>query len=341
MRIGVLTGGGDCPGLNAVIRSIVVKGEGHLGHTVVGFRHGWRGVAESDVVDLTIDSTRGILTLGGTVLGTSRYHPHEVPGALDAVLETARRDRIDGLIVIGGDGTLAAAQLVHEAGVPVVGVPKTIDNDVLVTDASIGFDTAVMIATEAIDRVHTTAESHDRVMVVEVMGHHAGWIAASAGIAGGAHVILIPEEPFDIAEVCARLVHRHRHGATSSIVVVAEGAVPVAGTLHVDVPDDPDVPLHAGAVGERVRREIEARTGFEARGVVLGHTQRGGPPTATDRLLGARMGLAAIDAAHEGAFGTVVALRDGAIVRVPLAEVIGRPKPVDAALREAIRILTG
>ena len=339
MRIGVLTGGGDCPGLNAVIRAIVVRGEGHLGHTVVGFRHGWRGVAESDAVDLTIDSTHGILTQGGTMLGTSRYHPSEVPGAMEAVLDTVRRERIDALICIGGDGTLAAAAAICEAGVPVVGVPKTIDNDVMATDASVGFDTAVTIATEAIDRVHTTAESHDRVMVVEVMGHHAGWIAASAGIAGGAHVILIPEDPFDIEEVCARIVHRHRRGATSSVVVVAEGAIPVPGTLDVDVPDDRDIPIPAGAVSERIRREIEERTGFDARGVVLGHTQRGGPPSAADRLLGSRFGLAAVLAVHERAFGNVVALRNNCIVRVPFADAVGQLKLVDEHLREAIRVL--
>ena len=340
MRIGVLTGGGDCPGLNAIIRALVLRAEGHLGHTVLGFRHGWRGVAESDVVDLTVDAVRGILTQGGTVLGTSRFHPHQVEGALEAVLDTVRRDRIDVLVCIGGDGTLAAALAVHEAGVPVIGVPKTIDNDVLATDASVGFDTAVTIATEAIDRVHTTAESHDRVMVVEVMGHHAGWIAASAGIAGGAHVIIVPEEPFDIGEICCRLRHRHRHGASASVVVVAEGAVPVAGSLEVDRPEDPDVPIVPGAVGERIRREIERRTGFEARGVVLGHTQRGGMPTAYDRLLGSRMGLAAAEAAHDRAFGTCVALRDGDIVRVPLADAIGRIKVLDGQLLDAVRILT-
>ena len=340
MRIGVLTGGGDCPGLNAVIRGLVMRAEGHHGHAVVGFRHGWRGVVESDEVDLTIASTHGILHQGGTILGTSRYHPDEVPGALDAVVDTVRRDRIDVLVVIGGDGTLGAAVRVHETGVPIVGIPKTIDNDVRATAASVGFDTAVAIATEAIDRVHTTAESHDRVMVVEVMGHRAGWIAASAGIAGGAHLILVPEEPFDIDDVCGRLAHRHRRGATSSVVVVAEGAAPRLGTIAPPASEDPDEPIVAGAIGELVRREIEARTGFDARVVVLGHTQRGGPPTAADRVLGSRLGIAAADAAHEGDTGTLVVLRDGTIVPVPLAEAVGGPRLLDRSLLEAARILT-
>jgi ATP-dependent phosphofructokinase / diphosphate-dependent phosphofructokinase len=340
VRIGVLTGGGDCPGLNAVLRAIVIRAEGQHGHAVIGFRHGWRGVVESDEVDLTMDSTHGILQLGGTILGTSRYHPHEVPGALEAIVETVARDRIDCLVVVGGDGTLGAALRVHEAGVPVIGVPKTIDNDVRGTDVSIGFDTAVAIATEAIDRVHTTAESHDRVMVVEVMGHRAGWIAACAGIAGGAHLILLPEEPFGIDDVCARLTHRHRRGATASVVVVAEGATPIAGTLEPIPAGGPDEPVVAGAVGELVRREIEHRTGFEARVVVLGHTQRGGPPTATDRMLGSRLGIAAADAAHDGAFGTLVAIRNGALVRIPLADAVDGSRPLDPSIQEAVHVLT-
>lgn len=238
MRLGILTGGGDCPGLNAVIRAVVRTAEGVYGDTVIGYRHGWKGVAESDSVELTGASTHAILATGGTMLGTSRYHPDEHQGAIDGVLDTLARDRIAALLVVGGDGTLAASRAFMEHGVRIIGIPKTIDNDVLETDRSVGFDTALWIVTEAVDRIHTTAESHDRLMVVEVMGHRAGWLAVGAGIAGGAHVILTPEEPFDIEEVAASLRHRHRR-ESFSIVVVAEGAAPVPGTLDFTPTEGP------------------------------------------------------------------------------------------------------
>ncbi|MBK9178470.1 MAG: 6-phosphofructokinase [Acidimicrobiales bacterium] len=333
MRIGVLTGGGDCPGLNAVIRAVVRRGEGEHGHNLVGFRQGWKGAVDGAVVDLSASAVRGILASGGTVLGTARYHPDRHPGGVEAVLETVRRERLDALIAIGGDGSLGAARVVSEAGVPVVAVPKTIDNDVRLTDRSVGFDTAVSIATEAIDRVRTTAESHDRVMVVEVMGHHAGWIAVCAGIAGGADVVLFPEEPFDIAEVAAKLRHRHRRGPTWSVVVVAEGAVPAEGTLDFAVTEDELGFIASGAIGERVRDELRGRTGFDARVTVLGHMQRGGVPTAADRLLGSRFGVAAVDAVHAGRFGVMTALQGDAVRLVSLAEATGGLQLVPDELR--------
>jgi 6-phosphofructokinase len=232
MRVGVLTGGGDCPGLNAVIRGIVRKGEGVYGHNVLGFRHGWRGVIEDEAVDLTVASTRGILPRGGTILGSSRTNPYGTDDGVARALDTLRRERVDALIAIGGEDTLGVTAKLGVEGAKVVGVPKTIDNDLSATDYTFGFDTAVQIATDAIDRLHTTAESHDRVMVVEVMGRHAGWIATHAGLAGGADIILVPELPFDIDEVCDRIRHRHKRGANFSIVVVAEGAEPVEGTLR-------------------------------------------------------------------------------------------------------------
>lgn len=277
MRLGILTGGGDCPGLNAVIRAVVRTAEGSYGDSVIGYRHGWQGVTEGASVELTGASTHAILASGGTMLGTSRFHPDDHEGGVERVLDTLARDRIGALIVVGGDGTLGAAPAIVEQGVRIVGIPKTIDNDVPATDRSVGFDTALWIATEAVDRVHTTAESHDRLMVVEVMGHRTGWLAVGAGIAGGAHVILAPEEPFDIEEVAASLRHRH-HRASFSIVVVAEGALPVAGTLDFAPVEGPTGNITAGAIGERVRSELAARTGFETRLVVLGHVQRGGPP---------------------------------------------------------------
>lgn len=340
MRIGIVTGGGDCPGLNAAIRSIVRSAEA-LGHNTIGFRHGWRGVVENDFVSLTYGNTRGILALGGTMLGTSRYHPDEHEGSLEEIVDTLRREGVEALIVTGGDGTLAASQKVAEHGIRIVGIPKTIDNDVLLTDRSIGFDTAATIAAEAIDRVHTTAESHDRVMVVEVMGRHAGWIGISAGIAAGADAILIPEEPFDIEEVCKSLRHRHRKGVTSSIVVVAEGANPAEGTLDFRTLLDPNGAIVAGAVSDTVRAEIATRTGYETRVTVLGHVQRGGTPTPTDRLLAQRFGVAAVDAVHEGKSGVMTAL-DGDMVRlVPLEAATRSSRPVPPELRRLANRLTG
>jgi len=280
VRIGLLTGGGDCPGLNAAIRAVVKHGVGTHGHTIIGFRNGWKGVVDGDVLPVDRQQIRNVLSLGGTLLGTARYHPHAHEGGIEAVLATLEAERLEAMICIGGDGTLHAASKVAEAGVRVVAIPKTIDNDVEGTDLSIGFHTALNIATEAIDRLHTTAESHNRVMVVEVMGRHSGWIAVNAGIAGGAEIVLAPEEPFDIEQVVRFLTHRHRAHASFSIVVVAEGAVPREGspmdyTTQVGAFGE----IVAGAISERVAAEIEQRTGFETRVTILGHVQRGGSPT--------------------------------------------------------------
>ncbi|WP_129337179.1 6-phosphofructokinase [Cellulomonas endophytica] len=337
MRVGLLTGGGDVPGLNAAIRAVVKRGEGRHGHSVIGFRNGWRGVVDGDVMPLGRPHIRNMLAVGGTLLGTARYHPHADDGGLDAVLATLEQERIDALICIGGDGTLHAASKVAEAGVRIVAIPKTIDNDVWGTDRSIGFDTAVTIATEAIDRVHTTAESHNRVMIVEVMGRHAGWIAVTAGIAGGAELTLVPEAPFDIDRVERYLKHRHRAHASFSIVVVAEGAVPAEGSsMSYETEVGRFGEIVAGAVGERLKTEIERRTGFDTRVTVLGHVQRGGIPTAADRILGSRFGVAAIDAVTEGRTGVMTALRGEAVELVPLEEVAGRVKHVpDELIRVA------
>jgi len=340
MRVGLLTGGGDVPGLNAVIRAVVKRGEGEHGHSIVGFRNGWRGVVDGDVMPLTRQHIRNVLPVGGTLLGTARYHPQADDGSMDAVLATLEQERIEALICIGGDGTLHAASRVAEAGVRIVAIPKTIDNDVWGTDQSIGFDTAVEIATEAIDRLHTTAESHNRVMVVEVMGRHAGWIAVTSAIAGGAEVVLTPEEPFDIETVVRYLKHRHRSHASFSIVVVAEGAVPREGSaMPYEAPVGKFGEIVAGAIGERVKREIEQRTGFDARLTVLGHVQRGGTPTPSDRILGSRFGVAAIDAITRGESNVMTALRGEEIVLVPLDEIAGKVKQVPTGLLDVARAL--
>jgi 6-phosphofructokinase 1 len=339
MRIGLLTGGGDCPGLNAVIRATVRRAEMEHGDTIVGFRNGWKGMAEGDIVDLSVDTTRGLITRGGTILGTARYHPHEHPDGVGIVFESFKRNRLDAVICIGGDGTLAAAGELSAAGLPMVGVPKTIDNDVSGTDVSVGFDTAVTIAADALDRVQTTGESHNRVMVVEVMGRHSGWIAVAAGIAAGAEAILIPEDPFDIDDLAKQLIHRHRR-ARSSVVVVAEGALPLPGTLEWQQPRGAFGSIVAGAVGDMVRSQLESRTGFDARLTVLGHVQRGGTPTPADRILGSRFGVAAVDAVHDGASGVMVGLAGDHVVRVPISEIAGRRKEVPAELVEVARCLT-
>jgi ATP-dependent phosphofructokinase / diphosphate-dependent phosphofructokinase len=333
MRVGILTGGGDCPGLNAVIRAVVRKGEEVYGHQLVGFRHGWRGVLDSETVELTVGSTRGTLRRGGTILGTSRTNPMQHEGGLAAVQATLARERVDALVVIGGEDTLGVAAALGSEGVASVGVPKTIDNDLSATDVTFGFQTAVQIATDAIDRLHTTAESHDRVMVAEVMGRHAGWLALSSGLAGGADVILIPEQPFDLDAVCERLRHRHTRGASYSIVVVAEGAQPTEGTMTIqDAGVDEFGHVRLGGIASALAPEIEDRTGYETRVTILGHVLRGGTPTAFDRILATRFGLAAIDAVHERDFGTMVALRGTDIVRVPIADAVRTLKTVPPAL---------
>jgi len=340
VRIGLLTGGGDCPGLNAAIRAVVKHGVGTHGHTIIGFRNGWKGVVDGDVLPVDRQQIRNVLSLGGTLLGTARYHPHAHEGGIEAVLATLEAERLEALICIGGDGTLHAASKVAEAGVRVVAIPKTIDNDVEGTDLSIGFHTALNIATEAIDRLHTTAESHNRVMVVEVMGRHSGWIAVNAGTAGGAEIVLAPEEPFDIEQVVRFLTHRHRAHASFSIVVVAEGAVPQESspmdyTTQVGAFGE----IVAGAISERVAAEIEQRTGFETRVTILGHVQRGGSPTPTDRILGSRFGVAAMDAVTAGETGVMTALRGERVETIPLADIAGKVKMVPPELLRAARVL--
>ncbi|MEU7747148.1 6-phosphofructokinase [Nonomuraea sp. NPDC049158] len=318
MRIGVLTGGGDCPGLNAVIRAVVRKGVSVYGHEFVGFRDGWRGPLEGDTMPLDIQAVRGILPRGGTILGSSRTNPIKIEGGVDRIKENLAATGVDALIAIGGEDTLGVASQLHERDVKVVGVPKTIDNDLSGTDYTFGFDTAVNIATEAIDRLHTTAESHHRALICEVMGRHAGWIALHAGMAGGANVILIPERPFDIDRVCEYVESRFRT-RYSPILVVAEGAHPIEGQIALQAGElDAFGHVRLGGIGEVLAKEIEKRTGKEARTTVLGHIQRGGTPTAYDRVLATRFGLQAIDAVHEGDYGKMVALRGTDMVRVGL-----------------------
>jgi 6-phosphofructokinase 1 len=329
MRIGVLTGGGDCPGLNAVIRAVVRKGVQSYGHALIGFRDGWRGPLESDYIDLTVETTRGILPRGGTILGSSRTNPFGVDGGVERVKQNLADLRIDALVAIGGEDTLGVAAKLHSEGVWVVGVPKTIDNDLSGTDVTFGFDTAVTVATEAIDRLHTTAESHHRCLVVEVMGRHAGWIALHSGIAGGANVVLIPERPFDLAEVTRYVERRFRGGKYACIVVVAEGAMPKdGGEVLQSGQSDAFGHVRLGGIGQWLAERIEERTGKEARAIVLGHVQRGGTPTAFDRVLATRFGLAAIDAVETGDFGMMVALEGTEIRLVPLATATSQLKTV-------------
>jgi ATP-dependent phosphofructokinase / diphosphate-dependent phosphofructokinase len=333
MRIGVLTGGGDCPGLNAVIRAVVRKGEVAYDDEFVGFLDGWRGVVEGRTSVLDVERCRGILPRGGTILGTSRTNPYKIEGGVAKALHTLRSERIDALVAIGGEDTLGVASNLSAEGVSIVGIPKTIDNDLSATEVTFGFHTAVQIATEAIDRLHTTAESHDRVIVCEVMGRHAGWIATYAGIAGGAAEILVPEEPFDIDVICRNLKARHAKGRFASIVVVAEGAVPAEGTLTLASPEiDQFGHPRLGGIANVLAEEIEQRTGYETRVTILGHVQRGGTPTAFDRVLATRFGVGAIDAVHERAFGRMVALQAGQIVLVPLTDALRELKTVDPAL---------
>ncbi|MEU6013466.1 6-phosphofructokinase [Streptomyces sp. NPDC047515] len=333
MRVGVLTGGGDCPGLNAVIRAIVRKGVQEYGYDFIGFRDGWRGPLQGETVPLSIPAVRGILPRGGTVLGSSRTNPLRAEHGVRRIRDNLAKYEVDALVTIGGEDTLGvAATLADEHGIKCVGVPKTIDNDLSATDYTFGFDTAVGIATEAIDRLHTTAESHMRVLVVEVMGRHAGWIALHSGLAGGANVILIPEQRFDVDQVCAWVVSRFR-ASYAPIVVVAEGAVPQQGEVILkDGSHDSFGHVRLSGVGEWLAKQIESRTGKEARTTVLGHVQRGGTPSAFDRWLATRFGLHAIDAVRDGDFGTMVALKGTDIVRVPIAEATARLKTVDPAL---------
>lgn len=330
MRIGVLTGGGDCPGLNAVIRAVVSTCDTRYGSSVVGFQDGWNGLLENRRVQLVNDDRNArLLAKGGTMLGTARTNPERLRAGIDEIKQTLEDNGIDVLIPIGGEGTLTAAHWLTEEGVPVVGVPKTIDNDISCTDVTFGHDTALMIATEAIDRLHSTAESHQRVMLVEVMGRHAGWIALNAGLASGAHMTLIPEQPFDVEEVCQLVKQRFQRGMSHFICVIAEGAKPAEGSMEL---------RHGGVdefgherftgVAQQLAYEVEKRIRKEVRVTVLGHIQRGGTPTAYDRVLATRFGVNAADAAHAGEFGMMVSLRGEDIGRVPLADAVAHLKLV-------------
>jgi 6-phosphofructokinase 1 len=342
MKIGILSGGGDAPGINAVIRAVVRKGVLYYKYEMIGIKDGWKGLLEKDFMLLDLDTIRGILHKGGSILGTSRTNPFKREGGPQKIFENVKELGIDALIVIGGDDTQKVAQKLYEMGLPCVSVPKTIDNDLACTDYTFGFNTAVTIATEALDRIHTTAEAHHRVMIVEVMGRYTGWIALEAGIAGGADVILIPEQPFDIEEVCKYIKQRQRRGRTFSIVVVAEGAKPKGGKeiVYCNKVDEFGHP-RLGGVGYYLGREIESRTGIETRVVVLGHLQRGGSPTPFDRILATRYGIAAIDLVHQGKFGQMVALKGNEIVAVPLKDVVGKRKTVDPKLYEMATVFFG
>jgi ATP-dependent phosphofructokinase / diphosphate-dependent phosphofructokinase len=341
VRVGVLTGGGDCPGLNAVIRAIVRKGVGEYEHEFVGYRNGWAGPLGRESTPLGIPEVRGILPRGGTILGSSRTNPFKEDGGAEKIAENLKADQVDGLIAIGGEDTLGAASQLHDRGVNVVGVPKTIDNDLSATDYTFGFDTAVNIAMQAIDRLHTTAESHKRTLICEVMGRNAGWIAFHAGISGGANVILIPEIEFDLDRVCEYIVRRFE-SQYSPIVVVAEGATPKGGMPDTQgAPTDAFGHVRLGGIAQWLEGEIEDRTGHEARSTVLGHVQRGGTPTAFDRVLATRFGLHAIDAAHEGQWGKMTALRSTDIELVDLKEATAELKTVPESLYREAEVFFG
>jgi phosphofructokinase-like protein len=329
MRVGMLTGGGDCPGLNAVIRAAVRKGIFHYKDEFVGFLEGWRGVVENQTRPLNIDAVSGILHLGGTILRTSRTNPRKMEGGIDKCLATIKANNLDALITIGGDDTQGVANALIEKGVKIVGVPKTIDNDLSGTDACFGFDTAVSIATEAVDRLHSTAEAHNRVIVCEVMGRDAGWIAITSGVAGGADAIGVPEKPLDIDHICNIVKYRHDHGKKFSIIVVAEGAkLPDGGQATQGTKVDAFGHARLSGVGQAVAELIEQKTGFETRSVNLGHTQRGGTPTAYDRMLATRYGTAAIDLVHQGNFGRLVVLRGTEITSIPLQDAIAKTRTI-------------
>ncbi len=330
MRIGMLTGGGDCPGLNAVIRAAVRKGIWHYGDEFVGFMQGWRGVLDDVTMPLNLETTSGILQRGGTILKSSRTNVKKIPGGFEQCLKVLKQEKLDALIAMGGDDTQSISLELIKRGVPCVGVPKTIDNDLNGTDACFGFDTAVMIATEAVDRLHSTTESHSRVQVVEVMGRDAGWIAVTAGIAGGADVVLAPEKEIDIEDVCRLVKARWENGKKFAIVVVAEGAKLPTVEGQVTMGEKLDSFGHArlSGIGQALAEEIEKRTGYETRSVNLGHTQRGGTPTAYDRMLASRYGIAAIDLVHAGGYGQLVVLKGTQISSIPMAEAIAKTRTV-------------
>lgn len=340
-KIGVLTGGGDCPGLNPVIRAVVRKAF-EDGITVIGIKNGWKGLIENDVMELDLKAVSGILPRGGTILGTSRTNPYKNKDDVEKVKYNFKKLGLDALITIGGEDTLGVASKLHKEGLKVVGVPKTIDNDLSCTDYTFGFDTAVNIATEAIDRLHTTAESHHRIIVCEVMGRHAGWIAVHAGIAGGADIILIPELPIDINEVCVILKKRRERGKSFSIIVVAEGAKFKEGQMVLQEEKlDSFGHVRLGGIGQALSDMIEEKTGYETRVTVLGHIQRGGSPTAFDRVLGTRFGVEAVNLVEKGKFGYMVSLQGNKIESVPIEKAVGQLKTVDMGLYNIAKIFFG
>lgn len=342
MKVGILSGGGDAPGINAVIRAIVRKGIQNYGYEIVGIKDGWSGILQGEYLTLDLKSTSGLLPRGGSILGTSRTNPFKAEGGPEKIMKNVKKAGIEAIIAIGGDDTLSVAHKMSKYGLKSVGVPKTIDNDLAGTDYTFGFNTAVTIATEALDRLHTTAETHHRVIILEVMGRYTGWIALEAGLAGGADVILIPEKPFDIGEVCTLITQRQKRGRNFSIIVVAEGAKPKGGVEIVYSESlDEFGHIRLGGIGYYIGKEIEKCLNVETRVVVLGHLQRGGPPTPFDRILATRFGIAAIDLVHEGKFGYMAALKGNKIVSVPLKDVIGKRKTVDLELYYIANVFFG
>lgn len=340
-RIGILTGGGDCPGINSVIRAVVKKGI-KLGYETIGIKNGWKGLIEKDVVSLDELSVSGILPKGGTIVGTSRTNPYKKPKDKEKAISNYKKLKLNALIAIGGEDTLATANKLCKEGLKIVGVPKTIDNDLNATDYTFGFDTAINIATESIDRLHTTAESHNRIIVCEVMGRHAGWIAVYAGMAGGADVILIPEVPIDINEVCRLIRKRHKRGKTFSIIVVAEGAKFKKGQeILQEEKLDQFGHVRLGGIGQALAERIEEKTGFETRVTVLGHIQRGGTPTAMDRVLGTRFGVAAVELIRKKKFGYMVSLSGNRIINVPISRAVAELKTVDRKLYDIAKVFFG
>ena len=343
MRLGILTGGGDCPGLNAAIRAVTRRSIDTYDSSVVGIHNGWAGLIHGDTEPLSLYSVSGILHRGGTILGTSRTNPFKHPDGVERIKENIKKFELDAIVAIGGEDTLGAAAKLNEMGIPMVGLPKTIDNDIVGTDATFGFDTAVSIATDAIDRLHTTAESHHRVMVIEVMGRHTGWIAIKSGIAGGADCILIPEVPMEITEVCSLVSQRKQRGKTFSLIVVAEGFSPKNAQDHITQNDHVDEFGHVrlGGIGHLLGAEIERLTSIETRVTILGHVQRGGSPTPYDRVLATQYGVAAADLIHQGKFGRMVALHGTKIESIPLSDIIGKIRLVDDDLYEIAKVFFG
>jgi phosphofructokinase-like protein len=342
IKVGILSGGGDAPGINAVIRAVVRKGIQNYGYEIVGIKDGWHGLLENEFLPLDLRSASGILSRGGSILGTSRTNPFKREKGPETILKNAKKSGIGAVVAVGGDDTLSVALKMNELGLRCVGVPKTIDNDLSGTDYTFGFMTAVGIATEALDRLHTTAETHHRVMILEVMGRYTGWIALEAGLAGGADMILVPEKPFSISEICKYIERRQKRGRNFSIIVVAEGAKPKGGAEIIYSENvDEFGHIRLGGIGYYIGKEIEKRIGIETRVVVLGHLQRGGSPTAFDRILATRFGTGAIDLVHERKFGYMIALHGNKIVSVPLKDVIGKRKAVDLELYKIASVFFG